>query len=193
MELKRHSFHGLSNLFALSGLGYVFLLPPLLNNSSNLNKISKIALCISSFFLVLGIICIQLVFSLYMYANENMTLYLLTMVVHHGNLIHGINILFMIIWILSILSYISTTFFFILYIAKKMLKIENVNPFNYAFALLFLGTSVAFQNYPQVFSSIKSIMQNSILLFVFLLEPLLLLTANIKKSIQERKYHEKNN
>lgn len=74
-----------------------------------------------------------------------------------------------------------------------MLKIENVNPFNYAFALLFLGTSVAFQNYPQVFSSIKSIMQNSILLFVFLLEPLLLLTANIKKSIQERKYHEKNN
>ncbi|MBQ3407642.1 MAG: GerAB/ArcD/ProY family transporter [Clostridia bacterium] len=177
-------FSGISNLFALSGLGYIFLLPQNLGNNTNIKKITTISLALSVSALFFSILCMLFTFSYHVNPNENMNLYLLTMVVHHGNVIHGINILFMIIWILSIIAYISTTVFFILFILKKLGRLKYTNSLNYSFSSLFLSSCIVFQNYPQFYFVAQSFMEHVILYFVFLLEPLLFIIAIIKHKIQ---------
>ena len=177
---------GLSNLFALSGLGYIFLLPSILDNQTNLKKVSTISLALSSIALFFSILCMLFVFSFHVDTNENMTLYLLTMVVHHGNLIHGINVLFMIIWILSIIAYLSTTIFFILFILKKVGRLEKTTPLNYSISALLLSSSIIFQNSPKIYFAIENFMEPAILYFIFLLEPTLLVIANIKHFITKK-------
>ena len=178
-------FTGLSNLFALSGLGYIFLLPPILRENANIKKIGNISLALSSIALFFSILCMLFVFSFHVETNENMALYLLTMVVHHGNVIHGINVLFMIIWILSIVAYLSTTIFFMLFILKKLGRIENTSALNYSICSILLSSSIIFQNYPQIYFVIHNIMKSTIMYFVFLIEPTLLIIANIKHHIQK--------
>lgn len=181
---------GLSNLYALSGLGYIFLLPSTLNKNTNINKISLISLTLSSIALFFSIICMLLIFSFHINTNENMTLYLLTMVVHHGNIIHGINILFMIVWIISIMAYVSTTVYFIILILKKTFKIENkskkyISVINYTLAILLLICSVIFQNYPIFFMTIQSIFTPAILYLIFIIDPLILILAYIKNNTKK--------
>lgn len=180
--------NGLSNLYALSGIGYVFLLPSILDKNTNIKKITLVSLVISSIALFFSILCMVFIFSFHIDTNENMTLYLLTMVVHHGNVIHGINILFMIIWIISIISYISTTVFFIIFIIKKIFGIDNNSKYSsliiYIIASLLLICSVFLQNNPTSYMKVQDILAQSILYFVFLVVPLILIAANFKDKLK---------
>ena len=153
--LDKTFISGTSNLFALSGLGYIFLLPPLLEKNTSLKKIATISTILSSIALLFSVLCILFVFSFNINTNENMTLYLLTMVVHHGNIIHGINILFMIIWIISIVTYISVSIFFVLFIINKLSRIKNKNLLTYVIPLALLPFSIIFQNNPQIYSMVQ--------------------------------------
>lgn len=180
---------GISNLFALSGLGYIFLMPSVLDKNSNIRKITTISLILSSIALFFSILCMLFIFSFHVNTNENMTLYLLTMVVHHGNVIHGINILFMIVWILSIIAYISTTIFFIILILKKLLCLQNkssknISYINYFIAALLLICSIVFQNYPTIYFAMQNIVTPAILCFVFIVDPLILILAVLKNRIK---------
>lgn len=181
---------GLSNLFALSGLGYIFLLPSTLEKNSNIKKITIISLTLSSIALFVSILCMLFIFSFHITINENMTLYLLTMVVHHGNVIHGINILFMIVWIISIIAYVSITVYFIILISKKIFNIENksqkyISFINYTIAILLLICSVVFQNYPIIFMKLQNILTPAILYLVFLINPIILICANLKNNAKK--------
>lgn len=173
-------FKGLTNLLALSGLGYVFLLPPILKNNKDLKKITVVSLSISGIFLFFSTMCMLLVFSFYVNANENMSLYLLTMVVHHGNLIHAVNTIFLLVWILSIISYISIALYFVLYVLKKVGRLNDSSSMNYSIVSVCLAISLILQNYTPVFAVLKNISEYLILIFVFILEPILLIIANIK-------------
>jgi len=180
-------FSGISNLFALSGLGYIFLLPPILKENTQLKKITLISLTFSSIALFFSILCMLFIFSFHINTNENMTLYLLTMVVHHGNVIHGINIIFMLVWILSIIAYVSTTIFFVLLILRKLGNIDNISPVNYSISMLLLSSSIIFQNYPQFFSTVQNLLIKVVLYFVFIFEPLLLLFSNVKHKFKSHR------
>lgn len=179
-------FKGLTSLFALSGLGYIFLLPPILKSHKDLKKITVISLSISGLFLFFSTICMLLIFSFYINANENMSLYLLTMVVHHSNLIHAVNTLFLLVWILSIISYISITLYFILYIIKKVGRLSDTSSINYSIVSTFIALSLILQNYTPAFAVFRNIAEYSVLIFVFILEPLLLIIANIKQKIKNQ-------
>ncbi len=175
---------GISNLFAISGIGYVFLLPSLLQKHSDLKKVTFISLAISGLFLFLSIVCMLLVFSFFVDSNENMTLYLLTMVVYHGNLIHGINALFLIIWIISIICYISIALFFILFIVKKIGRLTDTKSMNYSFCSIFIALSLIMQNNSNFYFFIGDALKSSVLIFIFIFNPVLLIIANIKKKLK---------
>lgn len=174
---------GISNLFALSGLGYIYLLPPVLKENTSIKKITTISLIFSSISLFFSVLCMLFTFSFHINANENMTLYLLTMVVHQGNIVHGINMLFMIIWILSIIAYVSTTIFFIIFIIKKLVTIRNILVLNYAISFTLVPCSIIFQNYPTTYFAIQDFMTALAIGFIFIICPIILILANIKHNI----------
>ena len=181
---------GLSNLYALSGIGYMFLLPSTLDKNTNIKKITVISLLLTGLTLFFAVLCMLFVFSFHVDTNENMTLYLLTMVVHHGNIIHGITALFIIIWMLSIISYISAAVYFIVLTIRKLLKKSNKSKRNYyavmyVLAIPILICSVWFQNNPIIYMTIEKIMIPSILIFVFTIIPFILLAARFKHRINK--------
>ena len=174
---------GLSNIFALSGLGYIFLIPTLLKDSTSFKKISIISILISGFYLILSVCCTLLVFSFIISPNENLSLYLLTMVSNYGDLIHGINTIFVLVWILSIISYISIGIFFVLFVTQKISNIKNTISANYCYCSIILGLSVSWQNYAQLIYFSDNILKSISLIFIFIFNPLILLLANIKKKL----------
>lgn len=174
---------GTMNIFALSGLGYIFFLPTLMDKNTNLRKIALFSLGISGFFLLLSTFCLLLVFSFIIDTNESMLLYVLTMFMRHGNLIHGINTLFVLVWILSIIAYISTTFSFILFILKKIVNLKETDSSNYCICTIILGIAVLLQNFTSFGKSFENIMQYVVLIFVFIADPLILFIANIKQRL----------
>lgn len=181
--LNKTFIQGTTNIFALSGLGYIFFLPTLMDKNTNLRKIALISLCISGFFLFLSTFCLLLVFSFIIDANESMLLYVLTMFMRHGNLIHGINTLFVLVWILSIIAYISTTLSFILFILRKILNLKETTSSNYSICTIILGLAVLLQSFTSLGKSFESAMQYIVLIFVFIADPLILFIANIKQKL----------
>lgn len=171
---------GISNIYALIGLGFIFLLPPLLKNNKDFKKITIISLSISAFYLLLSVSCLLLVFSFVIDKNESMSLYLLTMLINYGSFIQGANTLFVLFWILSVIAYISIDLFFILYVIKKLYAFEDMNSINYSMSSILLGISMLAQNYSQSIITIENILKYALLIFIFLFNPLILIIGNMK-------------
>lgn len=174
-------FSGLSNIFALSGIGYIFLLPTLLRDSVCLKKISIISLTISGIFLILSVCCMLLVFSFISDTNENMSLYLITMISNHNDLIHGVNTIFLLVWILSVISYISIGVFFILFVIQKISNLSKTISANYCITSILVGMSVHLQNYAQFTAFFEDTFKYVVLIFVFFINPIILVLANLKQ------------
>lgn len=109
------------------------------------------------------------------------------MVVHQGNIIHGINILFMIVWILSIIAYISITIFFVIHLIKKITDMKNQKHVNYLIPLMLIPTTILLQNNPTIYISLQGFLLTLALGFIFIIAPLVLILANIKKTALSRK------
>lgn len=185
--VKETFFSGLSNMFGYIGLGYLFFIQPLLKDGKNFNKISIISLIISSIFLFLSVTCLLLVLPFIMDTNESISLYLLTRIVNYGEFLQGANTIFVLIWILSIIAYISLELFFVLYILKKLTNLENINAANYCICSIILGISILFQNYAQFITFIESILKYSSLTYIFGINILILIIANIKHKALSKK------
>lgn len=178
---------GLSNLFAFSGVGYLFFLQPLLKNEKSFKQISIISLTISSILLFLSVACLLMALPFILDTNESVSLYLLTRIVNYGEILQGTTTIFILIWILSIITYITIQLFFILYITKKLTKIENTNAINYCFGSIILGTSVLIENYAQFTSFVENILKYTTLIFIYVINISILILANLKKQILTKK------
>lgn len=180
-------FSGLSNLFAFIGIGYLFFIQPLLKNEKNLKKVSIVSLIISGTLLFLSVCCLLMVLPFILDTNESISLYLLTRIVNYGEILQGTNTIFILIWILSIITYISIELFFVLYITKKITKIENTNAVNYCFSSIILGFSILIQNYAQFVSFIENILKYASMIFIFGIDILILILANVKQKVLSKK------
>lgn len=180
-------FSGLSNLFAFIGIGYLFFLQPLLKDRKSFKKVSIVSLIISSVLLFLSVCCLLLVLPFIMDTNESISLYLLTRIVNYGEFLQGANTIFILIWILSIITYISIELFFVLHITKKLTKIENTNAVNYCFCSIVLGFSFLIQDYAQFVNFVENILKSSSMIFIFGINILILILANVKQKVLSKK------
>lgn len=148
--LKPTFITGISNIFALSGLSYILLIPSILKRSEDYKKITLISLSISGFYLILSVCCTLLMFPFVLSPNENLSLYLLTKVSNYGELIHGVNTIFILLWIVSVIAYISIGLFFMLYITKKICNLKSTLSINYCYSSILLGLSLTWKDYTQL-------------------------------------------
>lgn len=98
---------GLESLFSFSGIGYIFLLNPLLDSPQKLKKISLISISISALCLIATVTAILLSFSFSIQGGESFSLYLLSRNVELGRFIQRVDAVFILFWIISIVLYTS--------------------------------------------------------------------------------------
>jgi len=174
-------FSGLSNIFSFSGMLYLLFLPPLLDKPNKLKRMSIIAIVVSSIYLFLSVTCLLLSLSFTMHSDESFSLYVLTRNLEYGRFIQRVDAIFILIWIIAIISYINIPISICIYIFKKLTNISDTNSINYAINLLILALSIIPIEYA-IFSNIfGKWVQYSFLILFFAISIPILIIANLKK------------
>ncbi len=177
---------GLTNIFSYSGLLYLLFLPPLLDKPDKFKRMSVVAITISSIYLLLSVACLLLSLSFTMHSDESFSLYVLTRNLVYGRFIQRVDAIFILVWIIAILSYINIPISLCIYIFKKLTNISDTNSFNYSLNLLILTLCIIPVKYAVFAKVLTPIVQNYFLVLFFVVSLPILILANIKFIVTNR-------
>lgn len=173
--------NGLSNIFSFSIIAYLLFLPPSLSKVKDFKKISIISVVISALYLLIAVVCLLLVFPFIFSTNEPISIYLLTRMIDFGRFFQRVDALFLLIWMISIFSYISISLHFLLYVFKKITNITNSKNMAYCFGAIFFGFSLMPKNIAQFNTFVDIFFKYTVILVIFIISFLILILANFKK------------
>lgn len=176
--------HGINNIFIFTNIAFLFFLMPLLRNTSKFNKISYISIIISGLFILTAITSLLLMFPLEISSNSNSPIYLQSRQIVLGKFIQRVDAFYVLVWIITILSYLSIIIAFINLIFKKIANIQNRSTISYCFVLILFGLSLIYKNTIEVRKVDLGILKTSTLSIVFGISFLILILGNIKKKLK---------
>lgn len=179
-------FSGLTNIFSFSGLLYLLFLPPLLDKPDKFKRMSVIAISISSIYLLLSVACLLLSLSFTMHSDESFSLYVLTRNLVYGRFIQRVDAIFILVWIIAILSYINIPISLCIYIFKKITNISDTNSLNYSVNLLILALCIIPVEYAIFSKVLAPIVQNYFFVLFFAVSLPVLVLANLKLIVMNR-------
>ena len=171
---------GLTNIFSFSGMLYLLFLPPLLDKPGKLKRLSIVSIIISSIYLFLSVTCLLLSLSFTLNSDESFSLYVLTRNLEYGRFIQRVDAVFILVWIISIVSYINIPTSLCIYIFKKLTNISDTNSFNYTLNLFILAVSLIPIEYAIFTNIFGKIVQYWFLILFFAISIPILIIANIK-------------
>lgn len=126
-------------------------------------------------------------FPLEIASGSNIPIYLEVREITLGNFIQRTDAFFVIIWILTILSYLSIMMAFTLLIFKKITHIQNQEAVSNCFFAILFATTLAYSNILQIRSLQSTVYKNSVLIFIFGINISILIFANIKQFLLKKK------
>lgn len=184
--LNKTFFSGLTNIFAFGGIAFLYFLMPFLKKEKNFKKVSVIAIIISSIYLILSIICLLLVFPFISDTELTMSIYSLTRQIEYGKFLQRTDALFVLLWILSLLSYLSIVITFCLIIFKKISNITNPKAMTYCFTLLLFAIFLLARNITIAKFIQKNVYRYYEIILVFVISMLILIWGNLKYRLKHK-------
>jgi len=179
---------GSSNIFCFGNIFFLLLIMPYLKDYNQFKKLSYVSILLSAFFIFITILGILLVFPLNVASTSNIPLYMQTRTLTFGKLLQRLDALFILIWDLNILSYLSIIIGFTVSLFKKITNIQTTKTISYSFVAILLGASLIYRNIIETRLLDTDWYKNFTLILVFGMGFLILLLANIKKVRKEKKY-----
>lgn len=173
-------FSGLTNLFAFTGLSYIYFLQPLLKNSEKFKKISFIGMGISAIYLFLSITTLLFSFADVLSINEISPIYLLVRGADWGRFIQRPDSVFFLGWILCMMSYISITIMLVIVILKKLGNLNSKFPLAYPTSALIFIVAILPKGIAEIRFIENYVFKYFTLILLFVISFLVLALANIK-------------
>lgn len=182
---------GICNLFAFQGIAYIYFLPPMLKEPSQIKKITMTSIIFSAIMLLISVALILFMFNGFVDTDEMMTLYSATKYVEFGSFFQRLDSTFLLIWIIVAISYLCITLKFCSNILKKLTNVKNDTFFIYALAIIiFIGTLLP-KNYAISTFIANTVYKYAFFIIVLAISIVVLTLAAIKKKIVRRCSHEK--
>ncbi len=144
--LNETFFSNTTNIYAFSGLIYLFFIMPFLNNSNEFSKISFISFILSSVYLFFSVISLLLSFPFADVTEDLLSIHLLSRTISIGSFLQRVDALYMFLWTVSAFSYLSFLIFFICNTFKKITNIKNSNGMIYIVMFVILGIALSIPN-----------------------------------------------
>ena len=170
-----------TNIFAFNVVAYLYLLKPFLKSEKNYKKISIFAVVMCGIYLLIITITLLMTFSFITQTDETLSVYLVTRLISFGRFFQRIDAIFIFVWILVILSFLSLNIFIIAHIFKKITNLNSHTELVFSTAALLFSVSLMFKN----MSTVKFITANIYKLYnfilVFIVSFLILLFGFVKK------------
>lgn len=178
---------GSSNIFVLSGICILFFLPPMLKNKKNFKYVTLVSISISGLLLIFSIASLLFALPFIFNISELSPIYLLVRSTNFGEFLENPESVFILIWILSFMSFLSVFTMLIIYILKKFTK--HYNPYIYSFAvtvIIFILTMIS-KTYA-ILNTIESTLYKYFSIFlVFVYSLIILIIGATKKKTTEVK------
>lgn len=171
---------GLSNLFAFQGLCYIYFLPPIIQKNNKLKRIVLISTLLSGIYLLFCVSIILFMFNAFIDTGELMPLYSAVRYIEFGTFIQRLDSIFLFVWIISFISYLSITLNLSKLIFKKITNIKNENFIIIPLSILILAVSLIPKNYAVSLFLTTTIYKYLFFIFSLGISIGILLLANIK-------------
>ena len=158
-----------------------------------IHKISYISIISYYILLIFSVSSVLLMFPFIESIEQIPALYLVARYIEFGRFFQRIDAVFLLIWIISIISYLSFAFSLINNIFKELVNITNENMLIGSFGLITFGVSLIPKNLVQIRFLENTVYKYSAIFMVFIFSFIILLFAYIKKSKEQLKNKESEN
>ena len=174
---------GLSNLIIFQALAYIFFLPPMLKNPSEIKKITINSIVLSSFLILLTVATVLFTFNGLVEIDELLPLYSAVRYIDYGSFFQKMNSIFLLIWIMSFVSYLGITLKISSTIFKKLTFAKSDFVFVIMLAILLFFASGWQKTYAISTAFIQDVLKYIFFILVFGISLLILASACIKQKI----------
>lgn len=176
---------GLSNMFALQGLAYIYFMPPKLKEPNQLKKVAITSIVLSCIFLLISVAIILFMFNGFVETDELLPLYSAVKYIEFGSFLQKLDSTFVLIWIVAFVSYLGIALNFSSNILKKLTNIENENIFTYLLAIALFFVGIWQKNYAFSKFIAGTVYKYAFFILVIGISLLILLSATIKQKIRK--------
>ena len=173
-------FSGLTNLFAFTGIAYLYFLMPILDKPQNFKKVALISTIISSIYLFLSVVSLIGLFSYLTTSKDIFSVVLITKVINLGGFLERIDAILMLVWILSFLAYLSFILYFTLYTYKRVTNLHDQNGAIYLFTALIFGLALLPQNVIKINFLDNELLKVLTIPLIFIVPLIIFILANLK-------------
>ena len=171
---------GLSNLFAFSGIAFLYFIPSELKDSKEFKKIARSSVILSGILLLFSVAALLFLFPSIYSKNNILPLYLASRTIEFGRFFQRLDPLFLLIWIFSMTSYFSIL---VSYIVKIFIHITNIKSnylIIYIVSIICLLLSLLPKNYSDVYFLQTQTFKYAVGIIVFGISFIILILATIK-------------
>lgn len=169
------------NVFAFNVIAYLYFLPPFLKDTKDFKKVTLFSVISCALYFILTTLALTMTFAYSFTADEALSLYLIARFATLGRFFQRIDAIFIFIWLLAFLSFVSLNVYLISYIIKKSFKLSNFKEIIGSVSLVMLGFTLFFKNISTVGSFTKNFFKPYSVLLIFVVSFLILIFANFKK------------
>ena len=142
--------NGFSNLYMFGGTIFLLFMMPMLQKPEQFGKIAYSSTAIYSIAVFVTILALLLMFPISISSGSNIPLYMQIREITLGNFIQRTDALFVIIWFITLLSYLSIIMNFVTIIFKKITNIKDTSSIGNCFLAILFGFSLLYSNIVQV-------------------------------------------
>ncbi len=178
---------GASNIFAFNGLFFLFFISPMLNKKESTSKVAFSSILICGIFLILSIATLVYAFSDIYTINRFSPMYFILINSRFSVFLERPEAIFIFIWTLALMSFISIAIMFCLNIFQKLSNMKEVKPLSAAIATIIFVLSMLIDNVFTLETYANAFYKYSSLILIFGVFTLVLIFANIKKRVLEGK------
>ncbi len=179
--IKETFFNNIPNIFAFNVVAYLYFLKPFLKSETYYKKISIIAVIICGLYLLCSTATLLMSFAFITQTDETLSLYLLTRLISLGKFLQRVDALFIFVWILAILSFLSLNIFIISHIIKKCINVKSSSELVFPISAILFSTALSFKNMASLKFVVRNIYRYYNCILVFIVSFLILLLAYMKK------------
>lgn len=176
---------GLSNMFVFQGLAYIYFIPPKLKEPHYLKKVATTSIILSCIILLICVSIILFMFDGFVETDELLPLYSAVKYIEFGSFLQKLDSTFVLIWIITFISYLGIALKFSSNILKKLTSIENDNIFIYSLAIILFLIGLWQKNYETYKFLSNIVYKYAFFVLIICIGLLIMLLARIKQKVRK--------
>lgn len=180
----------LPNLFAFNVVSYLYFLKPFIKNEKNYKKISILVVIMCGIYLLISIIILLMLFPFITQTDETLSVYLVTRLISFGRFFQRVDALFIFIWIIIIISFISLNIFILSHIIKKIAGLKFYSPLVYPISAIILAISLMFKDISELKHMIMYVYRIYGVVLIFIVSFLVVIFSYIKNNRKKEPHYE---